>query len=168
MSRANILDPDAFGRTANGAAMMFTNATVFSLAPLIPPEPIKPKMIRSAPGIATRFGELKALRDGWLDGDGKAPSHEGLDWLAGIIRSLYSDNLPPPYVYPTPEGGVQLEWSLDGREISLEVDLGSKTGEWHSFDLSTKDEELKRFDLATATGWSEIVRRLRQAGGATQ
>ena len=59
--------------------------------------------------IASRLEELKKIKDGWLDGAGQAPSHEGLDWLAGVLKDRYPDYLPRPYAYPVPDGGVQLE-----------------------------------------------------------
>jgi hypothetical protein len=83
-----------------------------------------------------------------------------------MIRSHYPDKLPSPHIYPVPDGGIQLEWSLRGQEISLAVDLESKLGEWHSLDLDTKEEELETFDLATASDWSRIVERLRGVAGA--
>ena len=78
--------------------------------------------------IAPRLDELKKIKDGWLDGAGRAPSHEGLDWLAGVLKDRYPDSLPRPYAYPVPDGGIQLEWSIKRREISLEVDFESRQG----------------------------------------
>ena len=77
--------------------------------------------------IASRFEDLKKLKDGWLDGAGRAPSHEGLDWLARVLKDRYPDYLPRPYAYPVPDGGIQLEWSIKRQEISLEVDFESRT-----------------------------------------
>ena len=47
--------------------------------------------------IASRFDELKKLKDGWLDGAGRTPSHEGLDWLARALNDRHPKSLPPPF-----------------------------------------------------------------------
>ena len=62
--------------------------------------------------VAARLDDLRGIKNGWLDGRGFAPSSQGLDWLARCFASYYPDALPPPYLYPTAEGGVQAEWSL--------------------------------------------------------
>lgn len=69
-----------------------------------------------------------------------------------------------PWIYPTAEGGVQLEWRSGSREISLDIDLDRKVGEWHRLDLSTGDESAENFDLSNPVGWSELVRRLCKLG----
>lgn len=59
--------------------------------------------------IDTRFTYLTTLRDGWLDGSGKAPSASALAAAREIV-----DLLPEckPYLYPTEYGGIQIE--IDG------------------------------------------------------
>ena len=46
--------------------------------------------------------------DGWLDGDGKAPSSDGLEWLRDAFECNYPDEVPVPHIYPTESGGVSL------------------------------------------------------------
>lgn len=53
---------------------------------------------------------LRALKDGWLDGEGLAPPSYGLDWFDAAFARFYPADAPRPYVYPMPDGGVQLEW----------------------------------------------------------
>ena len=62
--------------------------------------------------VAARLDELRAMQDGWLDGDGKAPDHAGLDWLADAFNHYYPDTAPLPRIYPTEEGGVRMEVGL--------------------------------------------------------
>jgi hypothetical protein len=114
--------------------------------------------------VASRFEELKRIKDGWLDGAGRAPSHEGLDWLARVLKDRYPKSLPPPYAYPIPDGGIQLEWSIQRREISLEVDLESRRGDWHSLHLNTREEVQKELNLSDDADWSWIITHLRIAG----
>ncbi len=114
--------------------------------------------------IAPRLDELKKIKDGWLDGAGRAPSHEGLDWLAGVLKDRYPKSLPPLYAYPVPDGGIQLEWSIKRREISLEVDLEARRGDWHSLDLDTSQEEQKELNLSDDADSSWLITHLTIAG----
>ena len=65
------------------------------------------------------------------------------DWTGLVTR--WSANtpmsLPLPRIYPTPEGGVQMEWTLGRIDISLEIDLGDHTGYWHWFDINDFDRD---------------------------
>jgi hypothetical protein len=114
----------------------------------------------------SQLEELKVLKDGWLDGRGYAPPAEGLDWLAKAFNEHYSDNLNLPYVYPVAEGGVRFEWSIGPQDVSLEIDLRERSGEWHSLDLETDDEEAQLLKLDTKDGWEWIVERLQTLSGA--
>ena len=59
--------------------------------------------------------EIQKLSDGWLDGNGKAVTAEALKAARfGVLRAFSSATDGYPYVYPTPEGGVSLEWGGDG------------------------------------------------------
>ena len=52
--------------------------------------------------VPARLDELRGMQDGWLEGDGKAPPHSGLDWLSGAFAKRgYPDDIPLPYTYPT-------------------------------------------------------------------
>ncbi|MFH1136218.1 MAG: hypothetical protein V1816_09045 [Pseudomonadota bacterium] len=113
--------------------------------------------------IAARLEELKALRHGWLDGKkGFAPDKTGLDWLADMFQRNYPDELTPPYLYPTAEGGVQAEWSVNGWEISLEIDLYQQQGQWHALDMSNEQEEEKTLNLTESADWQWLATRITQ------
>jgi hypothetical protein len=118
--------------------------------------------------IPARLEELKALRDGWLDGRGIAPPPAGLDWLAGVFETRYPADLPLPYAYPVAEGGLRLEWSIDPLEISLEIDLGRRSGEWHALNLDTDEEESRTLNLDDETAWDWVIDRLTEMAGAVQ
>jgi len=53
-----------------------------------------------------RLAELEKLPTGWLDGKGAALNPVCVAAARDVLASLES----PPGVFPTPEGGVQLEW----------------------------------------------------------
>ncbi len=124
--------------------------------------------------VRRQLESLRSLKDGWAEGMqpadrwgegyGKAPIPQGLDWLAGRFAACYPRDLPRPYLYPTPDGGVQAEWSLGANEASLEVDLASHQAEWHCLNVNTRQsvEWVLYLDDATAWAWLEQeLRRLR-------
>ena len=112
--------------------------------------------------VAARLAELRAMQDGWLDGDGVAPPHAGLDWLADSFQSRYPEDVPLPYTYPTPEGGVQMEWSLGPFEISLEIDLASHSAEWFWVEIPTDAEGERMLNLDDATAWDWFASEIRR------
>jgi hypothetical protein len=74
--------------------------------------------------VKARLEQLASLGPGWLDGVGEAPDAEGLTWLAEFLHDAELTGLTRPHLYPTPEGGVQAEWSLpDAVEVSATFDL---------------------------------------------
>ena len=124
-------------------------------------------------GIRLRLEEMKLLEDGWADGmqeadnrasgQGVAFQPSELDWLADRFASQYAPGLPQPYLYPMPDGGVQVEWSMPPNEASLEIRFSSRSAEWHCLDLETglSSERMLRLDQAEAWAWlTEELRRL--------
>ena len=114
----------------------------------------------------SQLEELRALKDGWYDGKGYAPTREGLDWLLRTFNEHYPDNLGLPHVYPVAEGRVRLEWLIGRQDVSLEIDLRKRSGEWHSLNLDTDDEEAKLLNLNSKVDWDWIVERLGAQSGA--
>ena len=103
--------------------------------------------------LSAQIDDLRLLKDGWLEGHGKAPSKEGLNWLSRAFDNYYSDDLPLPYLYPTEPGGVQAEWSLGRNEITLEIDLAEHSGYFHALQMEDDTEETRRLDLGREICW---------------
>jgi len=80
--------------------------------------------------LSNRISELRELKDGWLDGEGMAPSGDGLSWLFELVGKLITFHQAPcPYIYPTPDGGVSLEWDIGGdKEFTIDVNLATHAG----------------------------------------
>ena len=112
--------------------------------------------------VASQLDDLRRMRDGWLDGEGVAPSHTGLSWLSERFGQYYFEGLPRPYIYPTLEGGVQAEWTLGSREISLTVDFSSRNGEWSWVDIETGSNAEQDFDLDSPASWLSLCNELQQ------
>lgn len=117
--------------------------------------------------IDLQIAGMRHLEDGWADGMqsaetwgrgyGKALSAEGLDWIAGQFDLHYAQILPRPYLYPTPEGGIQAEWSIGPYEASIEIDILQHIGYWHCFDIENKTSTEHHFDLDQADSWHWIA-----------
>lgn len=119
--------------------------------------------------VDARLDEFRNLRDGWLDGDGMAPKHSNLDWLSNVFGRYYPGDLPLPYTYPTPNGGVSLEWSFGVREADVEIDLERRTGKWFVFNKETgKSEVDENVNLDGPDGWQQISDSLRRLQGKTE
>lgn len=112
-----------------------------------------------------RIEELRALEAGWLEGKGKAPSSDELDWLCQTFEQQFPDDLPLPHVYPTPEGGLQLEWSLGAVEATLEVRLSEQRAEWHQLNTETDEDQTEEVSLKTDDGWQRAAELVRAIAG---
>lgn len=112
--------------------------------------------------ISLRLDELAKLANGWLDGNGQTAAKEKLEWLADTFESLFDTSLPLPYLYPTAEGGVQAEWSVNDWEISLEIDLEKQQGEYQAVNIKDNTCNESQFLLGTREGWSQLNDALKQ------
>ena len=116
--------------------------------------------------VPSRLHELKDMQDGWLEGEGRALSSEGLNWLATQFEQYYPADLPLPYLYPTPEGGVRAEWSEGADAVVLQTDLDNHSASWLWFDRGSDtdhERELNLDDAEDRSWWvNEVRKKLRQ------
>lgn len=115
--------------------------------------------------VTLRLEQIAALKDGWLDGKGIAPDKEKLGRLADQFDANFDGNLPLPYLYPTAEGGVQAEWSLNGKEVSLEIDLANNLAEYQALNLNDDVCSEFTFALTDHGGWEQLNEALKQIEG---
>ncbi len=113
--------------------------------------------------LSTRIAELKALKNGWFNGIGLAPRHDDLGWLESNLDENYPPDLPSPFLYPTVEGGIRIEWSLPPFEVSLEIEADARSGNWHSLNIQDDSERIEVLDLARREGWMWLAREMRAA-----
>ena len=109
--------------------------------------------------------EFRNMQDGWLEGDGKAPPHSGLDWLSEAFRRGYPDDIPLPYTVPTFDGGVHCEWAIEQFRFEIEIDLDSRKAEWLWYDKKTnifEDYEDKILNLDDPGAWAWMANRIRE------
>jgi len=90
--------------------------------------------------IKEQLNELRGMEPGWLDGEGKTISDETINRTIKIFESFYpEDLLITPYIYPTEEGGIQIEWNLMPFAPSLEIFPDSDKASWHSIQFIGKE-----------------------------
>ncbi len=139
---------EAFMRYGNGGIVMLQGIGRFNRNNRLQSiDSVEHISLLDANDVLVQLDELRSLENGWLDGEGVAPGKEGLDWLVGYFETYYSDELPVPCIYPTPEGGVQIEWALNGYEITLAVNIDTRQGEFHALNMSNDDEIIKSLDF---------------------
>lgn len=107
--------------------------------------------------VPARLDELRLLRDGWFEGGGRAPTSAGLDWLSEKFARAYPEDLPLPFVYPTPEGGIRLEWSLGSHDVTLDIDLATYGAGLHVLNLNSDEEREVELNLDEPTEWARLV-----------
>ena len=112
--------------------------------------------------VPARLDEFRNMRNGWLEGDGRAPDHAGLDWLSDSFERHYPDDSPLPHTYPTLEGGVEMEWSFGSRSVILEIDLEKRLGDWLGFDKESDEEDSYKLVMADNRGWKRIAAEIRR------
>ena len=85
--------------------------------------------------------------------DGFLPTSEAsLDSAKKIIHHLMlsDDEFEMPYIYASPDGGLELEWDLKAIDISLYIDKFSNKFQWMAFDKISSDADfldLTAFDI---------------------
>lgn len=107
-----------------------------------------------------RLRELMQLHDGWLNGLGKAPPRLELQWLSERLARHFISSDCQPFLYPTAEGNVRLEWTFGMNETSLEVDLNTHAGNWHSLNLQTDVGETDTLQLSSEDAWGRLARKV--------
>lgn len=97
--------------------------------------------------VKARIEEIVRLRPGWSGGDGdKEYDCNLLRRFASMYEAHISSSYGLPYIFPTPEAGLSIEW--DDTETVLEVDSSLTHGVLLGID---QGQEL---DLGTEEGWS--------------
>ena len=115
--------------------------------------------------VPTRLAELKGMSDGWLEGAGKAPDNNGLQWLAESFDRHYPKGVSLPHTYPTPEGGIEMEWMGETTALSIEINLSERTVHCLVFEDASGDSYVEReldLDDDAAEAWRWIAEQVRQ------
>ena len=108
--------------------------------------------------LQDRLHELKALEDGWLDGEGMALPSDGLDWFETRLARWGLLGVSSPRLFPTEDGHVSAEWDKAGNYITLEIDLVNRAGFLHSLHLDDDGNEVSgTLRLDQDSGWQLLT-----------
>lgn len=100
-----------------------------------------------------RFEQLATLEDGWLNGVGRAPAPAFVQAVRDAERRIMVEaGVPAPHVYPTEDGGLQLEWDAHA-DVEFSPCEGGYLVSTAALALS-EDEELEdEADLDVVISW---------------
>jgi hypothetical protein len=92
--------------------------------------------------IWDRLNSFKSIADGWLEGDGRAPSQLAKVRAREVLGRLLVErhDIAAPSIFPTPIGGVQAEWIV---------------GAWAADAAFDADEELIRVEASHSESGEE-------------
>lgn len=107
--------------------------------------------------VCHQLDDIRKLSNGWLDGEGTAPSCDGINWIESTLHRYIPSGFPRIYLYPTETGGILMEWSIKSNEASIEVNLESRIGIWHVLNMQSGEGDERALDLDQATDWQWIV-----------
>ncbi|MCL6445390.1 MAG: hypothetical protein K6T83_18350, partial [Alicyclobacillus sp.] len=72
-----------------------------------------------------------------------------------------------PYVYPTPEGNVQIEWSIGKVEWSMAVNLSTYRGRLHGLWMDSGQDVEAEYNLALHSDREKLFSTLLLLSGPT-
>lgn len=112
--------------------------------------------------INGQLNKLRMLQPGWLDGEGVSYNTEDIDRLANDFHSKYPTDIPLLYIYPTPEGGISVEWRFGPYDITLEIDLSKYNAYWHCRDMVKKTTHDLDLNLDSYEEWTWFIERIQE------
>lgn len=113
--------------------------------------------VDSGQDLLIRVRQLMGLSKGWLgQGEGEPLDASGAEWAADVLRKLAQKSaIGAPAVYPTPDGGLQAEWTSTEWEVSMTFNLASKAAFLQAVSLD--GDEKKDLDLTLSVVGNEAT-----------
>lgn len=108
--------------------------------------------------LETQLRTLAALNADWFDGESMRPTSSAIGMAREIARLLEKDGLPAPTAFPTPEGGVSLEWVTLGVQIGVTIWASGSEGELSYWNERSGADDLKRDSDLSAGKIAHYVR----------
>jgi hypothetical protein len=106
--------------------------------------------------LHSRLEEIIDLAVGWFDGEGVEISRHIARSAETLMQYLLYRDVPRPRVYPTLEGGIQMEWTFVSQEVSLTV----QSNAWIcalKVDTSTGEAREAEFESLNAASIAGLV-----------
>lgn len=106
-----------------------------------------------------RLSELGNLSEGWLEEGSPAPSSATIDAIRSFLEALtQSSGIHSPFIYPTAEGGVAVEWTVADWEISGTLEPNSSALHLHALNMETDQEISKEVDISRTDSVVEFIK----------
>ena len=138
--------------------LLHGNGLFNSVDKLLSIQEIKEIVLLEEFDVPARLEELAQLETGWIDGQsGDALNVEGIRWLINTFDNNFdADSNALPATFPTPNGNIQFEWSLNRIEISIEINLITHQAEYFQVNLNTKKEKIDNLNLNDIADWQKL------------
>lgn len=105
-----------------------------------------------------RLRHLNKLESGWLYPGSEPPSMSVVERVERILLATLDAELAAPAIYPSGDGGIQLEWRTDLRAVEVEVlNAGSIEASWFGRS-SGEDGEDRSFRVGDPDGVADFVK----------
>ncbi len=102
------------------------------------PQSLAPSVMAGPTPLDERIAEIARLQEGWFEPGSPRLDPDGLAKFGSLMNRILSEGgVPAPYIYPTPEGGAQAEWSFPHWEVSATASLASGALHLHATHLET-------------------------------
>jgi hypothetical protein len=89
--------------------------------------------------LIVKIKALAALKTGWLEGRGIAPSANHLDQISKRIAKHFPNSLEYPSVASTEDGHVLFEWMRPQARVELEVNLADHRLELYATNAAEEE-----------------------------
>ena len=113
--------------------------------------------------VTEQIDGLLKLDDAWYTEPVPGYDANELRWLASMLESVVAAyGLPTPYIYPTPEGLVRVEWSSSKAEVIVNIDASNRLAEVIASRAGSDDVGEIPITLGRADGEREMGQLLVQ------
>ena len=90
-----------------------------------------------------KLHEFMHMDDSWFDDFSKRPSDNAIQSGQRVMHALRASLLPSPKVFPTPEGGISLEWKHSDLRIGVVIYSSGTTGQYFSWNKTTDEDNVE-------------------------
>lgn len=105
-----------------------------------------------------RLRELADLGQNWLHPGSEPPSNETVERVERILLATLDAEVPAPAIYPSGDGGIQLEWRTSSRAVEVEIlNSGPIEASWYGRS-SDEDGEDRSFHDDDPDGVADFVK----------
>lgn len=110
--------------------------------------------------LRAQLMDLRQLRGDWFDENSRAPTPDALQMATRIADGLKYRSLPSPTAFPTPDGGVSLEWITRDVQIGVMIYASGNEGQLSFWNENTGQDGLEQHDELDPDRVVKYVNRL--------